>query len=335
MKQSQLKQLIKEQILAEVEAVSPNQQIYGFNVNGERIEFKLDEYNELHCYKKDLKTLIVNNPQVKRISCYENQLATLKLGRLSNLIRLSCWSNNLTNLNLSGCSNLQELDCSYNNLTSLDISRCPKLKDLSCYTNQLVNLNLSKCPNLKNLDCYNNNLTTLDISMCPNLKDFDLDYDEYKTKLITAQELNEVEAVSHNQQIYGFNVNGERIEFKLDKHNDLVCKNLNLKTLIINNPKVEGIFCNNNQLTTLKLSRLPNLETLYCNRNQLTNLNLSGCSNLKNLECSYNKLTSLNISKCPNLRSLFCEENYLTSLDVSKCPKLSNLHYDEYKTQLI
>jgi Leucine-rich repeat (LRR) protein len=171
--------------------------------------------------------------------------------------------------------------------------------------------------------------------MCPNLNFLNLDYDEYKTKQITAQELNEVEAVSRNQQIYGETVNGERIEFKLDKDNRLGCENLNLKTLIINNPKVEGIFCSVNQLTTLKLGYLPNLTILYCNRNQLTNLNIFSCPSLKHLSCTKNKLTNLDISKCPDLRSLFCEGNYLTTLDVSKCPKLSNLHYDEYKTQLI
>ena len=333
MKKSELKQLIKEQILAEVEAISYNQQIYGFTVNDERIEFELDKFNNLNCIEKNLKTLVVNDPKIKKIFCSINQLTTLKLGRLPNLEILSCWDNQLTTLDVSKCLNLKELYCDDNQLTSLNIfkcskletlscygnqlkslnvSNCPNLKYLDCYTNQLVNLNLSKCPNLENLDCYDNNLTTLDVSMCPNLKD--LDYDEYKTQLITTQELNEVKPVSHNQQIYGETIDGEIINFKLDKFNDLSCFKENLKTLIVNDSRVKGIFCSVNQLTTLKLGRLPNLEIL---------------------DCSENNLASLDVSKCPNLERLFCKENNLTSLDISKCPNLRYLDYNKGKTKLI
>ena len=295
MKQSELKQLIKEQILAEVKAVSHNQQIYGFNVNGERINFELDKNNDLVCTKENLKTLIVNNPQVKGIFCSANQLTILELGYLPNLEKLYCYGNQLTNLNLSGCSNLKNLECSYNKLTSLNISKCPNLEPKSII------------------------------------------YDKGKTQLITAQELNEVEAVSHNQQIYGETTSGEIINFKLDEFNNLNCFEKNLKTLVVNNPKVKTILCSYNQLTILKLSRLPNLETLSCGHNQLTTLNISNCLNLKTLHCDDNYLTSLNISKCPNLEELDCSYNKLTTLDVSMYLKLSNnnLYYDKDKTQLI
>jgi Leucine-rich repeat (LRR) protein len=161
MKKHELKQLIKEQILAEVEAVSPNQQIYGFTVDDEIINFKLDGFNNLNCIGKNLKTLIVNDPQITQIYCGMNLLTTLKLGRLSNLKHLSCTNNQLTNL---------------------DVSKCPNLETLYCYTNQLKSLNVSNCPNLKNLWCHDNQLTTLDISRCPKLKD--LYYDKDKTQLI-------------------------------------------------------------------------------------------------------------------------------------------------------
>ena len=184
MKQSELKQLIKETILAEVEAVSHNQQIYGFNVNGERIEFKLDKYNELHCYNKDLKILTVNDPEVKYISCDNNQLTILKLGKLPNLRYLNCINNKLKSLNVSGCLNLQDLNCINNNLVNLDLSKCSKLETLLCKNNQLTTLDVSKCPNLRDLDCENNELTTLDVSKCPNLEPKSIIYDEDKTQLI-------------------------------------------------------------------------------------------------------------------------------------------------------
>jgi hypothetical protein len=148
MKQSKLKQLIKETILAEVEAVSHNQQIYGKTTSGEIINFKLDKYNELHCYNKNLKTLVVNDPKVEYILCDNNQLTILKLGKLPNLRYLYCINNKLKSLNVSGCLNLQDLNCMNNNLVNLDLSKCSKLETLSCKNNQLTTLDVSKCPNL-------------------------------------------------------------------------------------------------------------------------------------------------------------------------------------------
>jgi Leucine-rich repeat (LRR) protein len=161
MKQSQLKQLIKEQILVEIESVPANRQIYGETIDGEIINFKLDEFNNLNCIGKNLKTLIVNDLRITQIYCGMNLLTTLRLGRLSNLKILSCTNNKLTNL---------------------DVSKCPNLEKLYCYTNQLKSLNVSNCPNLKELWCHDNQLTTLDIFRCPKLKD--LYYDKDKTQLI-------------------------------------------------------------------------------------------------------------------------------------------------------
>jgi Leucine-rich repeat (LRR) protein len=184
MKKHELKQLIKEQILVEVKAVSHNQQIYGETIDGEIINFKLDEFNNLNCIGKNLKTLVVNDSRVKKILCSSNQLTILKLGRLPNLVKLHCYTNQLTNLDVLKCPNLEILYCYGNKLTNLNLSGCPNLKNLDCYDNDLTNLDISKCPNLERLLCKNNQLTTLDVSMCPKLNNNNLDYDKKKTKLI-------------------------------------------------------------------------------------------------------------------------------------------------------
>ena len=57
---------------------------------------------------------------------------------------------------------------------------------------------------------------------------------------------------------------------------------------------------------------------LDCNENQLTSLNVSKNTALTSLECSYNQLTSLDVSKNTALEELDCFSNQLTSLDVSK-----------------
>ena len=75
--------------------------------------------------------------------------------------------------------------------------------------------------------------------------------------------------------------------------------------------------CNNNQLTSLDVSKLKELTSLNCYANKLTNLDLTGLTKLEALHCRSNKLTNLNISGLPNLTGLSCGENQLTSLDVS------------------
>ena len=62
----------------------------------------------------------------------------------------------------------------------------------------------------------------------------------------------------------------------------------------------------------------PNLETLYCYNNTLTSLDVSKNEKLADLWCSQNNLTSLDVSKNPELKELWCSDNNLTSLDVSK-----------------
>ena len=62
----------------------------------------------------------------------------------------------------------------------------------------------------------------------------------------------------------------------------------------------------------------PNLETLYCYNNTLTSLDVSKNIALQKLACSGNQLTSLDVSKNTNLTSLNCNQNRLTSLDVSQ-----------------
>lgn len=112
-----------------------------------------------------------------------------------------------------------------------------------------------------------------------------------------------------------------------------------------------GIYCENNQLTEIKLLGCDALEFLYCfdnpidtlnvsgcsslgtldfthhpdNLGTLTFLNASGCTSLEKLYCSYNKLTTLLIDGCISLRELDCDENQLKNLDISSCDSLETL----------
>ena len=98
---------------------------------------------------------------------------------------------------------------------------------------------------------------------------------------------------------------------------------------------IEYLYCNDNQLTALDVSKNTALTRLYCNDNQLTSLDVSGCAALTGLSCYDNRLTSLDVSNCTKLTSLSCYNNQLTSLDVSGYTALTHLKcYDNQLTSL-
>ena len=85
------------------------------------------------------------------------------------------------------------------------------------------------------------------------------------------------------------------------------------------------LVCNNNQLTSLNISKNTALETLYCYNNQLTSLDVSKNTALTYLSCDNNQLTSLDVLKNTALTYLSCGDNQLTSLDVSNNTALTDL----------
>ena len=113
----------------------------------------------------------------------------------------------------------------------------------------------------------------------------------------------------------------------------LWCSNNQLTSLDVSkNTALTTLSCNNNQLTSLDVSKNTALTDLNCYYNQLTSLDVSGCTALTDLECFENQLTSLDVSGCTALTDLDCCSNQLTSLDVSGCTALARL--DCYFNQL-
>ena len=82
--------------------------------------------------------------------------------------------------------------------------------------------------------------------------------------------------------------------------------------------KVTELYCNNNRLTALKVSKDTVLKSLYCSDNQLKALDVSKNNVLEEMECNGNQLTGLNVSKNTALWLLGCGGNPIKTLDVSK-----------------
>ena len=97
---------------------------------------------------------------------------------------------------------------------------------------------------------------------------------------------------------------------------------------------LETIICNNNQLTTLDVSKNTELRTLWCSGNQLTDLDVNQNTLLAELNCSGNQLTDLDVSQSIELEDLNCSDNQLTSLDLSNNPMLLRFSGSEQTVDL-
>ena len=252
-------------------------------------------------------------PNLVCLYCYDNDLTSLNVTGLSELLQLNCMNNpNLANITgLADCTKISYLNCSCCALTSLSVSQMSDLHELWCSNNQFNNLTVvnkrnlttlvaSDNTNLAELYCYDCALTRLDVDNCNNLYYID-------------------------------------------------CGNNELSSLNINScPNLELLDCTNNQLTQLGISNNPKLKFLWCNSNQLTSLDLSHCSDdffsldcrynqiagtidlsrfaaLEETACSGNQISQLIMGNHPSLKLLWCEQNQLASIDVSGCPALQTL----------
>ena len=92
--------------------------------------------------------------------------------------------------------------------------------------------------------------------------------------------------------------------------------------------ELRDLYCEENQLTSLDVSRNTALTTLHCNNNLLTSLDVSGNTALIHLSCQRNRLTALDLSQNTALTSLNCDGNQLTGLDVRGNTALTSLSCD-------
>ncbi len=81
---------------------------------------------------------------------------------------------------------------------------------------------------------------------------------------------------------------------------------------------VTELDCNENQLTSLNVSKNTALTSLECSYNQLTSLDVSKNTALTTLSCNDNKLTNLNMSGCANLMVINCSNNYINGKAMTK-----------------
>ena len=90
---------------------------------------------------------------------------------------------------------------------------------------------------------------------------------------------------------------------------------------------VTGIYCGNNQLSSVDLSNNTDLTHIWFGSNQLTSLDLSNNIFLTEISIENNQLSSLDFTNNTILQTLYCSQNQITSLDVSNNILLNNLYF--------
>ena len=107
---------------------------------------------------------------------------------------------------------------------------------------------------------------------------------------------------------------------------DLYCSDNQLEELDISrNPMLQRLACQSNRLKKLDVSNNPLLTHLVCENNLLNELDVTRNPALEYLLCSNNRLTVLDLSNNPGLKYLWCWCNRLSALDISRNPLLENL----------
>lgn len=86
------------------------------------------------------------------------------------------------------------------------------------------------------------------------------------------------------------------------------------------------LYCYDNKITDLNISKNIKLEILFCGSNELDGIDVRNNVNLKDLHCYNNQLTNLDLSYNTNLERLYAQVNNFNNIDVSKNIKLTTLH---------
>ena len=98
---------------------------------------------------------------------------------------------------------------------------------------------------------------------------------------------------------------------------------------------LKELYCYENELKDLDVSKNTELICLNCGYNEITTLDISKNIKLQKLECDGNDLVTLDVSNNTELIELSCGGTEITSLDVSNNIKLTKLScdYSELKIQ--
>lgn len=345
-------------------SVSDNPALTKLNCSGDGLSALSVENNslltELNCSDNDLSTLNIDScPELAALSCEYNRLTTLDIGANPQLLKAvkegtaeetdetiaySCRLENVSyysmiwqytlrtdratelltaekdpgflavhfpdasfrkyvrdHFDLDGNSLLSAEELSA--VTEMDISRqyiadltgielFTELRVLNCSWNMLKHLDVSMMPHLEELYCYSNCSDSMTI---------------YANTPTDQGPTDAAVPAVQDQETF-----------------DAPVTTGGLESLVVGSAPLKVLWCYDNGLTQLDVSRCAALEYLDCAFNRLGALDVSGLPKLSTLMCHDNDLASLDVSANSELTCLWCWNNAFDTLDITPCPMLVN-----------
>lgn len=309
----------------------------------------------LSCNSNQLTSLDVSGcTALTELNCVNNQLTALNLSNNTALKKLECSINQLTALDLSKNMALTWLMCDDNQLTSLKVSTSatglssPTIP-LYCYGNRLSG---------SNMDAFISSLPTKTESkgdLCVKYLDLSPDNEMTSAQVVAAAKKGWKTTINHgNYRTYypgsdAIAIN--KTNFPDANFCSYVLSNCDTdEDTYLSTPEIEAVaeidvwnksitnlkgieyftalrelYCTDNRLTALNVSKNTKLTKLLCANNQLTELDLLKNTALEYLDCHGNQLAELDLSKNTALEIIWCYGNKLTTLDVSNNKSLTRV----------
>lgn len=247
--------------------------------------------------------------ELTSLNCSGNKLTSLDLMWQASLEELYCQNNQLQSLNISQCKKLEYLYCNSNKLTSLSLSNNTALKNLQCQNNLLSSLSVTNNTALVRIMCYGNkiqdaNMTSF-INSLPKKSDGRLNVyannssegnrisaaqvkvakEDKGWQVLTSVEnpypgydaiaINETNFPDYNfrswllEQSYGSDgyLTPDEIAnvYQIDVSSQGISSLMGIRYFTA----LRGLSCNNNYLSELYLSGMPDLQILECYGNRI------------------------------------------------------------------
>jgi len=254
---------------------------YFSNIRISNTNSEMFNIEELHIINTNVENiyLSINYPNLKSLTVNKTLIENIDI-YYENLVQIALNNNELNRVNFNvELKNLIHLDLSYNKIKVLHLKNLPNLKNLIVNNNRLESFNCGDLPSLIFCNLSFNNLNDIDIDVLYNATNINLSYNRRLTNITFNRQFNNL--------------------MKLD------VSNCNLSKLdLLDNPKLETLNIQENNLKEFNPPYMCNLRKSYLSRNKFITVHdnlitdkiefISINDSYKFSESSINKLISLN-----------------------------------------
>lgn len=191
----------------------------------------------------------------------------------------------------STTGNITSLYLQGDQISELDLTSAPNLTRLLAADNQLTTIDLSKCVSLETIDLQNNQLTALNANALPLLTEINVANNKISG---TSLRLN-ANSRPTSYVVCNNSMTSSPSAGVLRNARTVWTQGNQLKSIALGqSTELHSLIASNNIATTVTLANMPRLNEVWLDNNQLTTLDLSkGSPKLYLLAADHNKLTKI------------------------------------------